>query len=152
MCVHFLIFCLTPPEKSSLKSVARRLKRSTFLLPGNSVKVCFLTTQLQNIYYEEKETMGVCFMAGRLLFQKHLYLYKPAEKPSTKYCLLTCILIHGANFMVRAKALYPVYHTYVSHECQHTYSLAIPCMYFSFSLSLFFFPLSFPYSTAHAKI
>jgi len=33
MCVHF-IFYLTPPEKSSLKLVARKLKSSTFLFLG----------------------------------------------------------------------------------------------------------------------
>lgn len=134
MCVHFLfIFYLTPPEKSSLKSVARRLKSSTFLLSGNSVKICFPTIQLQNTYYEKKETMGVCFMAARLLFQKNLYLYK-TEKTYTKHYLLTCILIHRANIMVRAKALYPVYYTQVSHGCQHIHSLAMPCTYFSFPL------------------
>lgn len=80
-CVYFFcIFYLTSPEKSSLQSVARGLKTSTYLLSGTSVRVHFFTTQLQNIYYVKKASMGVCFMAARLLFPKNPCLYKAVKK------------------------------------------------------------------------
>lgn len=49
-------------------------------------------------------------MAARQLFQNNLYLYKTAAKTSTKRYLLTCILTHGANIMVRAFLLFFIFH------------------------------------------
>lgn len=48
-------------------------------------------------------------MAARQLFQNNLYLYKTAAKTTKRY-LLTCILTHGANLMVRAFLLFFIFH------------------------------------------
>lgn len=79
-CVYSLfIFYLTSPEKSSTQSVGRGLNTSTYPLSGTSVRVRFFTTQLQNIYYVKKASMGICFMAARLLFPKNPCLYKTVK-------------------------------------------------------------------------